>query len=109
MQKTRKSEKKKISIIWWKNLFAIHTLEGVIFQAGLPWWKREFAIDFDAFEGDVLSFERRHASAHDLVDEQEIRRDHRARVHLLHFHSVGWKRKNVKTTEYPFLHYYTIT
>ena len=39
-------------------------------------------------EGGLLTLERRHAGAHDLVDEEEIRCDDRARVEELNFHSV---------------------
>ena len=50
-------------------------------------------ITIDLSRENGLSFERRHASAHDLVDEEEVGSDHRTRIQKLNFHSVRSKKE----------------
>ena len=52
-------------------------------------------------ESGLLSLERRHAGAHDLVDEEEIRCDDRARVEELNFHSGREEKRIIEYSDAP--------
>jgi len=59
----------------------VDSVEEAVRSTRLPWY-------FSVGTTRELSFEGRHPGAHDLVDQKEIRGDHRTRVEKLNFYPV---------------------